>query len=255
MDKEKIKLKSFVKIISIAVIVLLVLAVLIIVATILNKERIKELSLNPRDTNINNSVVDSAEEESEKILELKEMEGIDKDDHSTSDIQTPVQMVLYSDFACEFCAEFKDNIEMVLDENKENLALVYRHFPSLTDPRSMEAALASECASEQDMFWKMYGKLYEDNKENKLEYEEYLRDAEELELDLAKFSECFKKQMYKDKIMEQYMEGRNYYVTGTPTFFLNKDIYVGAYPLDDFVRSDGEKVKGLRNLIKEYLEE
>ncbi len=257
MEKEKKQLPQALKFILIVLALLLVLAFLALAVIILNKERIKELSLNPRVDKTQNMMPEAspAEQAAEQPVQLKEIEGISPDDHIRGTADAEIRMILYSDLACEYCAEFKETLDTILQEYSGEMVLAFRHFPSLSDPASMEAALAAECAAEQDEFWAMYDKLYEDNLENTLSYEEYLKDAEELDLDLARFSECYSRQTHKSKIMDQYLKGRNYYVTGTPTFFLNRDIYVGSYPLDDFIRSDGEEVMGMRNLIQSYLSE
>jgi len=54
-------------------------------------------------------------------------------------------------------------------------------------------------------------------------------------------------------VSAQKAEGDQAGVTGTPTSFVNGNIYPGAYPFEDFIASDGRQEKGMKNIISELL--
>ena len=137
---------------------------------------------------------------------------------------------------------------------------------SKSHAQALSAALAAECAGEQGKFWQMHDKIFAANKSGALGIERFTKDAVEIGLKAVQFNECLEKEKYKDRIYEQMIEGRNFWVTGTPTFFVNKEVYVGAYPYEDFTRSDGdastprqssgqERVEGVKSIIEKHLGE
>jgi protein-disulfide isomerase len=180
--------------------------------------------------------------------------AIDKDDHLWGNIDAPVKMIVYDDFECPFCAEFYDTIKQVKKEFGDKVAVAFRHYPLVTiHIYSMQAAEASECASEQGKFWQMYDKLFAANKAGNLNEASMKQAAKELELDTVKFEQCFSTKKYEGKVLTQMIEAKNFNVNGTPTTFINGEIVVGAYPFEDFIAQDGVKTEGLKNIITRYL--
>jgi len=193
----------------------------------------------------------NTDEESNQIKPVRE---ISADDHLWGNISAPVKMIVYDDFECPFCANYYDTLEQAKKEFGDKLVIAFRHFPLINiHVYSMQAAEASECASEQGKFWEMYHKLFADNKAGILSGTQFKEDAKSLGLDGVKFDQCLFQEKYKDKINEQMLEARSFNVNGTPTTFINGEIVVGAYPMDDFTGSDGVKTEGLRSIIDRLL--
>jgi protein-disulfide isomerase len=74
-----------------------------------------------------------------------------------------------------------------------------------------------------------------------------------LGLDQNKFNECFSNGKYLSAIKEQMAEAKSLGISGTPTSFINGNIYPGAYPFEDFADSSGKLEKGLKSLIEDLL--
>lgn len=178
---------------------------------------------------------------------------VDDTDHILGSAAAPVKMIIYSDFECPFCANFTDTVRQAKEEFGDKAAIVFRHFPLERHRYAVSAAIASECAAEQGKFWEMHDKIFAANKAGGLGVEQFKKDAVELGLDSARFNQCLDSEKYKDKIQGQLLEGKNAGVTGTPTSFINGEIIIGAYPMDDFTGSDGVEKKGMRNIIQKYL--
>ncbi len=176
----------------------------------------------------------------------------DETDHIWGDLNAPVQLIIYDDFECPFCARFYDTVNQIKEHFGDKVVVVFRHFPLRFHPNAMNAALASECAAEQGKFWEMYDKIFADNKAGRLSVEQLKKDAKDLGLDLVKFNQCLYTKKYKDKIERQMLEGRNAGVTGTPGNFVNGRPVPGAYPFEDFKRGD-KQVEGMKSIIESYL--
>lgn len=176
-----------------------------------------------------------------------------EEDHLWGDIKNPVKIIIYSDFECPFCAKLSKDIEKVKSEYGGKVVIAFRHRILASHPAAMPAALASECAAEQGKFWEMHDKLFEDAGESNLTVEEFKKDGRELGLKMEKFTECLTTEKYKTKITNQMNLGKQAGADGTPTFFVNGEVYPGAYPYEDFVGSDGGANKGLKSIIERHL--
>lgn len=178
---------------------------------------------------------------------------IDQADHILGDLNAPVQMIIYSDFECPFCAEFAQAMKQAEEYFKDKAVIAFRHYPLPGHAQAAKAAEASECAAEQGKFWPMHDKLFADNVASRLGVEQFKKDAADLDLDMVRFNQCLDSGKYEDKVAEQKAEGKGAGVTGTPTSFINGQIYIGAYPFEDFTGADGKVEKGLKSLISELL--
>jgi len=181
------------------------------------------------------------------------VKSINAADHLKGRLNAPIQVIVYSDFQCPFCVEFAETMKKVEQEFKDKVAIVFRHYPLSGHPEAEEAAEASECAAEQGKFWEMHDKLFADNAAGRLSTEQFKRDAVDLGLSQEQFNQCLVSGKYADKVSAQKAEGDQAGVTGTPTSFVNGNIYPGAYPFEDFIASDGRQEKGMKNIISELL--
>lgn len=165
-----------------------------------------------------------------------------------------LEFIVYSDFECPFCAQFALTLEQARKEFGDQITFAFRHFPLLSSHvYALPAALSAECAGEQGKFWEMHDKLFADNREGRMSEARFKEDAKELGLDMTKFSQCLETEKYKDKILTQMLEAKNFNVNGTPTTFINGEIVVGAYPFEDFIAPDGTKTEGLKSIITRHL--
>lgn len=191
--------------------------------------------------------------EKARSLPGKIVRNIDETDNYFGDLSAPVQIIIYDDFECPFCARFYDTINKVKEEFKNKVVIAFRHFPLRSHPNAVPAAMASECAAEQGKFWEMHDRIFEANKERNLNAEQYKKDAKDLGLEIVEFMKCFETNKYKDRIQEQMVEGKNISVTGTPGNFINGTPYPGAIPFDDYTSSDGELNDGMKSIIEGLL--
>jgi len=150
-----------------------------------------------------------------------------------------VTIVEYSDFQCPFCKRGYDTIEtQVLKQYDGKVKFYFRHYPLPFHPWAMPGAIAAECAKVQkpEAFWQLYHSFFDHqgdvNPTNvKEKATEFLKDSG---IDMAKWGECFDNKSTADRITAQQSEGQGLGVTGTPAFFINGRMLVGAQPFEQF---------------------
>jgi len=238
-------------------ILIIICALSIITVLIFYLTQDKEDNITVKQVNTEEETLREANREAIKkaqIQQVKPVRAIDDTDHIWGDINAPVQLIIYDDFECPFCAKFYDTTEQIKQEFGDKVVVAFRHFPLTIHPQAMTAALAAECAAEQGKFWQMYHKLFADNKAGQMNKEQFKQDAVNIGLDAVKFNQCLDIKKYKDKVLAQMLEGKNAGVSGTPGNFVNGEPLPGAYPFEDFIRRDGKKAEGMKSIILRHLE-
>ena len=145
---------------------------------------------------------------------------VGKRDHVAGALDAPTILVEYGDFECPYCGAAYPVVEAVRRQLGDALCFVFRHFP-LTDshPHAESAAEAAEAAAAQGKFWEMHHLLYEHQRT--LDPSDLARFAEELQLDVARFSRELSAGTYASRVQEDFQSGIRSGVNGTPTFFVN----------------------------------
>lgn len=165
------------------------------------------------------------------------------------DEDAPVTMVEYSDFQCPYCGQFAREVEPELvDEYVEDgtLKIEWKDFPYLGQ-ESVNAALAARAAQEQGKFWEFHEVLYEnqDSQNNGAFSDDNLMLlAEEAGVDPAELEESLTSGEYEQTIANDFEEGQQRGVTGTPTFVINGETIVGAQPKEEFEKAIEEAAAG-----------
>lgn len=151
----------------------------------------------------------------------------------------PVTMVEYADFQCPFCGKFAREVEPELIERyveSGRLKIEWRDFPYLGQ-ESANAALAARAAHEQDKFWEYHDALYRDQvslNSGAFSDENLVAFAEEAGLDVEQFESDLTSGKYERAVSQDLQEGQRLGISGTPTFFINDRMLVGAQPIEAF---------------------
>jgi protein-disulfide isomerase len=109
------------------------------------------------------------------------------------------------------------------------LRLEWRDFPYLGQ-ESVNAALAARSAQEQGKFWKYHDLLYE-NQSGGFSEERLSELAREAGLDVEEFEEDLASGWFEQAVVEDFQEGQQMGITGTPTFVINGRVLAGLQPL------------------------
>jgi len=158
--------------------------------------------------------------------------GISEDDHVLGNPKADVVLIEYSDFECPFCSRHIPTMEQIVDEYGDQIALVFRHFPLSFHQEALPAAVASECAAEQDKFWEFHDELFANN--TRLGDNLYEEIAEDLGMDVSDFTDCLDDNNYETQIKAEMAAGAAAGVSGTPGTFVNGELVKGAVPYDSF---------------------
>lgn len=159
---------------------------------------------------------------------------ISEDDHVRGNLSAQVTLVEFSDLQCPFCASFHPSVQQALDEYGDNMRWVYKHFPlDNIHPQARPAAEASECVWEQngnEGFWEFVDAMFEN--QSRLSNVFYEEVAAEIGVNLLQFQTCVSERKYQDKVEQDYQQGLQAGVAGTPGSFVNGVPVRGAVPYE-----------------------
>jgi len=145
-------------------------------------------------------------------------------DHSLGPSHAPVTIVEYGDFECPTCKQAAPSLKLLLSRFPEQVRIVFRHFPlEEVHPHALHAAEAAEVAAAQGKFWQMHDLLFAHQlhlKSNQLH-----NYAEQLHLDMARYTSEMDDEIYLQRIREHIDSGRRSGVRGTPGIFVNGEIH------------------------------
>ena len=160
-------------------------------------------------------------------------------DHILGNPNAKIKIVEYSDPSCPFCKVFHTTMRRVIEEYGKSgkVAWVYRHFP-IDKPDSLgrilhinagHEAQALECSADQggnDKFWAYTNRLYDitpsvtSNTPNGLDQNELPKIAKAVGLDVDKFKDCLESGKFKNKVEQEFTDGINIGIEGTPSSFI-----------------------------------
>ncbi len=181
----------------------------------------------------------------EQFESAKDAIKLNDKDHIRGNKNARILLIEYSDLECPFCKRFHPTAKQIIDEYKDQVAWVYRHFPlDQIHPKADKLAEAVECASElggEDAFWKLTDKIFEVTPSNNgLNLDDLPKLAKEIGLDEERFKECLDSGKYKDRVEEDYQSGLKAGIQGTPGNILldtktgKTKLIPGAYPFETF---------------------
>lgn len=144
----------------------------------------------------------------------------------------PITIVQFAEYQCPYCGKAGESIDRVMEEYAGKVQMVYRDFPLSFHPRAVPAAVAANCAGEQDKYWEMH-KLLMSN-QRALEEGDLVAHAQTLELDMAKWNTCREDPAQAAEVQADMEAGAEAGVSGTPAFFINGIMLSGALPFEQF---------------------
>lgn len=151
----------------------------------------------------------------------------------------PVTIIEYYSYFCGYCKLFHDETYPKIIENYISTGearYVLRPYPPY------ELGTAVLCAKEQNKFLEYHNSLFE-NSANIEKVDDLKQLAGSIGLNEEQFSQCFDSQKYLTKAQTWYQQGDSDFAKagvasdqrGTPAFFINNELIIGAQPYDKFV--------------------
>ena len=149
-------------------------------------------------------------------------------DHIYCNPDAEISFIEYSDFECPFCKRFHPTPKQIVKAYQGKVNWVYRHFPlGFHNPLAQKEAEASECVAElggNDAFWKYSDLLYQRTQSNGNGFpmNGLAPLAGEIGLDEKEIQLCIDSGRYEDRVQEDFTNGGESGVSGTPgTILLN----------------------------------
>lgn len=172
---------------------------------------------------------------------------IKTDDPFVGNANASVTITEFSNFQCTYCASFHKTTypeikEKFIDTGK--VRFVFKDFPiEQIYPLSMRAAEAARCAYEQDKYEEYTMLLFNNQNEWTRAGVSKLKDyAKKLGLDSNSFNRCLESGAMRNAIRQDFNEGKEKSVTGTPTFFVNDKRITGTRSFSDFEKIINEEL-------------
>lgn len=149
-------------------------------------------------------------------------------------LDATVTIVVFSDFQCPFCSRGADTMHALLQDARwaDDLRVVFMHFPLAFHQDAEPAARASIAAHAQGSFWPYHDLLFENQQD--LGRNALLEHAQSLGLDVAAFEAAMDDPASAELVQAQMAMGQSLGVRGTPNFFINGQLIVGAQPSSEF---------------------
>lgn len=142
-----------------------------------------------------------------------------------------ITIVEFTDYQCPFCSRFHDTMKQVMAKYPTQVRWVLKHFPlESIHPYAKKAAIAAECAGEQNKFWEYSDAIYAN--QTSLNDAYLSTAAKNLKLDTKKFDSCLSSEKYAGKVNADLQQGQTYGVRGTPGSFINGTTIPGAVPFE-----------------------
>ncbi|MBX3270209.1 MAG: thioredoxin domain-containing protein [Sandaracinaceae bacterium] len=143
-----------------------------------------------------------------------------------------VTLVVFTDFECPYCQQMAEVFDELLAAHPDALRVHHRHLPLPMHERAMDAAMAVEEARAQrgvDGFWAMHDAILESP--DALHDRGLSRLAAGLGLDAGAVRDAIRFQRHAARVEDDLGVADRAGVRGTPTYFLNGRMILGALSL------------------------
>ena len=160
------------------------------------------------------------------------------------DPNAPITLVEFGDYQCHYCNVFFQSIEKDILKNYVDtgkVKIIFKDY-NIIGEDSVIASQGAHCANDQGLFWEYHDILYSNwtGENNGWASSENLAIfAQQIGLNMNKWSECMKKGSHSQIILKSNDDARTLELTGTPAFFIiNSEGKVsklfGAQPFEVF---------------------
>jgi protein-disulfide isomerase len=156
------------------------------------------------------------------------------EDHVDGSSTGPLELVMYGDFQCPYCAAAFPIVMRVRERLEGRLLFAFRHFPLReVHPDAQAAAEASEAAAVQGAFWPMHDRLFDAR--GVLGRGDLLGYTGELGLDTDAVAADLDAGKHAARVQRDLDSGLRSGVSGTPGFFTNGRRHDGAFDAGSLV--------------------
>jgi protein-disulfide isomerase len=150
-------------------------------------------------------------------------------DHVLGEADAPLTVVQYENYQSADCGRFaRQEFETIKQQyiDTGQVRWVFRHFPQSSLANSESAAIAAECAADQDLFFEYRGAVYADTDSDGntiLTDDELRKHAETLGMDLTAYDDCVGGEGKTSRIDQDVNSGNAFGVTAVPAFIIDDE--------------------------------
>ena len=171
--------------------------------------------------------------------------------------KSPVILLEFSDYQCPFCGRVQPTINRLINDYKDRVTFGYRHFPLSFHKEADEAAIATECAREQDKFLELHLLLFSRQKsQTTADLKKYAREIKVSSPE--KFDKCLDSEKFRGLVEQDISDGSKLGITGTPGFLVGTfnpntgeikgEVLSGAQPYNVFKKTLDKYLSRQQNL-------
>jgi protein-disulfide isomerase len=164
--------------------------------------------------------------------------AITANDHTMGDLDAPVQVIVFSDFQCQYCGPmYTTVIPRLQQQYGRNIVVAYRQLPLRAQPQAEQEAEASECIYQlggNAAFWRFASIMYAiPNFDRGIDLTTLPDIASRAGVDATAFSACMKAGRGTATVQAQKLEGAIAGLATTPSTVLKSSnralVVVGNY--------------------------
>lgn len=146
-----------------------------------------------------------------------------------------VTIVMFSDFECPFCSRVEPTLDRLLEEHPRDVRIVWRNNPLPFHNDALPAANAAMEAYRQGgdpLFWRYHALLFENQRAlSRADLERYGAQAG---LDAGALARALDGHAHRASIDRDQAMAARVGARGTPAFFINGRMFLGAQPFESF---------------------
>jgi protein-disulfide isomerase len=154
--------------------------------------------------------------------------------------EAPITITEFADFGCGHCREVQPALKELLRLYPDDVRIVFRHMPLLSDKTSVKAARTAACAAEQGRFWEFHDALFDAHAASDAAI---ASAAVAAKLDAAVLDQCTSSNTSMLTVLGDLDEARRLSIDGTPTFLVNGVVMSGAADLPTLNRAVANELK------------
>lgn len=165
--------------------------------------------------------------EERRPVRVRDWQGYAAAGHRAGPAKATVTVVEFSDYQCPFCRELFSTLDAVRKEHSGEVAVIHRHYPLPGHAQARPAAVAAECAAEQQRFDEMQAALY--SHQDSLGKVAWSTVAVRAGVrDSTAFAACMASGRYDSALARDIRDGDRLGVRATPTLLVNDRKMEGA---------------------------
>ena len=138
-----------------------------------------------------------------------------------------IYIIAFESFACPFCRDNQEDLQRMITKFGQIIRFIFKDFPTEgLHENVFQAHLGAACAQEQGRFWEYHDLLFAnqgDFTKNNLK-----SLAKNLGLNSRDFNSCLDEEKFSQEIRQDYAQGVQAGIAGTPSYLINSQLIPGA---------------------------